>query len=153
MWEQMGNSEAGYHRREEWLVRVQSHWPSSLGHCTVTHGLARPPLGREGGTSPPTTGLPLSFLVPGQIPTWSFLQSQGWVTGRMVNYQGCLMIAWVLLSGPFKMHAVVFWCFPYVTKFTSLISHSSQKAQRQLVMYVDRLAPLRKDSIVSLKVI
>lgn len=38
-------------------------------------------------------------------------------------------------------------------KFMSLISQSSQRAQRHLVMYVNGPAPLRKDSIVPLTVL
>lgn len=157
-WEHVGADggihwDRGYHGLEESLVGDQNH-SSSFPGTALTHGPAGSPFGREGGTFPPnhwtTPKLPSPW--PNTHSVFS-AESHGWAIGRMVSYQQCLMIAWVPFSGAFKMHAVAFWYFPYVTKFTSLISQSNQKAQRQLVMYVGRLAPLRKGSIVSLKVI
>ena len=83
MWEHKGELT----ETEDIMGRGTSWWEfRTIAHPSqgteLTHSPARPPFGREGGTflaHPPTTGLPLSFLVPGQIPTRSFVPG---VTGR-----------------------------------------------------------------------
>lgn len=109
-------------------------------------GTVAPTSCEQGGWHSPT-----EQLVAPELPSRSFrLRFRAWVTGRLTRdtswqCESCFL-------GPLRMHAVAFWYFPHVAQFMSLISQSSQKAQRQLLMHVDPLVPPKKGSLVSFKV-